>query len=111
MAKVNKYRQYVQELLTKYASYKPTYGDIEVETIFDTERNHYQIVHIGWENKQRVYGCSMHIDIKDEKIWIQWNATEIDIANELVEMGVAKQDIVIGFHSPYLRKFTDFAVG
>ena len=63
-------------------------------TIFDTERNHYQIVHVGWENKQRVYGCSMHIDIKDEKIWIQWNATEIDIANELVEMGVAKQDIV-----------------
>ncbi|NEO74728.1 element excision factor XisI family protein, partial [Moorena sp. SIO3H5] len=43
MAKLDKYKQYVQKFLTKYANYKPSYGDIEVETIFDTQRNHYQI--------------------------------------------------------------------
>lgn len=111
MARLEEYRQYVQQLLIKYASYKPAYGDVEVETIFDPERDHYQIVHVGWENKHRVYGCSMHIDIKNEKIWIQWNGTEVDIADELVQMGVLKQDIVIGFHSPSMRKFTDFAMG
>ena len=111
MAKLEEYKNYIQQILTKYASYKPSYGDVEVETIFDTERNHYQIVHVGWDNKSRVYGCSIHIDIINEKIWIQWNGTEVDIADELVQMGVPKQDIVIGFHSPYLRKFTDFAVG
>lgn len=111
MARLEEYRQYIQQLLIKYASYKPAYGDVEVETIFDLERDHYQIVHVGWENKRRVYGCSMHIDIKNEKIWIQWNGTEVDIADELVQMGVLKQDIVIGFHSPSMRKFTDFAMG
>ena len=111
MAKLDEYRQYIQEMLGKYASYKPAYGEVEVETIFDTIRDHYQIVYIGWENKSRVYGCSIHIDIKNEKIWIQWNATEIDIADELVEMGVPKQDIVVGFHSPSIRRFTDFAAG
>lgn len=111
MARLEEYRQYIQQLLIKYASYKPAYGDVEVETIFDLERDHYQIVHVGWENKHRVYGCSMHIDIKNEKIWIQWNGTEVDIADELVQMGVLKQDIVIGFHSPSMRKFTDFAMG
>ncbi len=111
MGKLDEYRQYIQEMLGKYASYKPAYGEVEVETIFDTVRDHYQIVYIGWENKRRVYGCSIHIDIKNEKIWIQWNATEIDIADELVEMGVPKQDIVVGFHSPSIRRFTDFAVG
>jgi XisI protein len=111
MAKLVEYQQYIQEMLGKYASYKPAYGEVEVETIFDTVRDHYQIVYIGWENKRRVYGCSIHIDIKNEKIWIQWNATEIDIADELVEMGVPKQDIVVGFHAPSIRRFTDFAAG
>lgn len=111
MAKIEEYRQYVQELLTKYSSYKPAYGDVEVETIFDLEREHYQIVHVGWENKHRVYGCSMHIDIKGEKVWIQQNRTEVDIADELVTMGVLKEDIVIGFHSPSMRRFSEYAVG
>ncbi|WP_422602989.1 element excision factor XisI family protein [Anabaena lutea] len=31
------------------------------------------MVHIGRENKCRVYGCSLQLDIKNEKIWIQWN--------------------------------------
>lgn len=111
MAKIEEYRQYVQQLLTKYSSYKPAYGDVEVETIFDIERDHYQIVHVGWENKHRVYGCSMHIDIKGEKVWIQQNRTEVDIADELVTMGVLKEDIVIGFHSPSMRRFSEYAVG
>lgn len=111
MAKIEEYRQYVQQLLTKYSSYKPAYGDVEVETIFDLERDHYQIVHVGWENKHRVYGCSMHIDIKGEKVWIQQNRTEVDIADELVAMGVPKEDIVIGFHSPTMRKFSEYALG
>ena len=109
MANLEKYRQCVQTLLTKYA-FKPAYGDIEVETIFDPQRDYYQVMHIGWNNKRRVYSCSMHLDIKDEKIWIQLNATEVDIAEELVKMGVPKQDIVIGFHSPFMRQFTEFAV-
>ena len=33
-----------------------------------------------------------------------------DIADELVEMGVPKDDIVLGFHSPFKRQFTEYAV-
>ena len=36
--------------------------------------------------------------------------TEIGVANELVEQGVPKKDIVLGFHIPYRRQFTEFAV-
>lgn len=54
---------------------------------------------------------SRNVDIKDNKIWIQRDGTEIGIANELVAAGVSKEDIVLGFHAPYKREFTDFAVG
>lgn len=52
----------------------------------------------------------LHIDIKDGKIWIQHNGTERRIAQDLLELGVPKQDIVLAFHSPTRRKYSDFAV-
>jgi len=48
-------------------------------------------------------------NIKDDKIWIQRDGTEIGIANELMASNVPKKDIVLGFHAPYKRSLTDFA--
>lgn len=45
----------------------------------------------------------IHVDIKDDKISIQRDGTEIGIANELMATGVPKEDIVLGFHAPYKR--------
>jgi hypothetical protein len=73
-------------------------------------RDRHQIVHVGWSNKRRVYGCILHLDIKNEKIRIQHHGTEGDIANELIERGVSKTDIVLAFHSPFKRQFTELAV-
>ncbi|MBW4671354.1 MAG: XisI protein [Cyanomargarita calcarea GSE-NOS-MK-12-04C] len=111
MDKLEEYREKVKQILTKYSQNKPSYGEVEVEQIFDVERNHYQIISVGWNNQKRVYGSMIHLDIKGEKIWIQQNTTEVDIASELVEMGVPKHDIVIGFHTPKMRQLTDFSVG
>lgn len=51
MAKIDEYRQYVRQILTEYSNHKPAYGDVEVETIFDTERDRYQVVSAGWKKK------------------------------------------------------------
>jgi len=52
----------------------------------------------------------IHLDIKNEKIWIQRNMTEIDIGQVLVEMGVSKEDIILGLHPPYKRPYTGYGV-
>lgn len=101
----------MQQILTRYAQIQPAYGEIERETIFDRDRDRYQVVNTGWENRRRVYGCLIHIDIKDGKIWVQYDGTERGIANELVELGIPKQNIVLAYQSPYMRQFTEFAVG
>ncbi len=111
MANIDHYRQLVQELLEDYSKVDFNNPDLETELIFDTQRDRYQVVHVGWSNKRRVYGCILHLDIKDGKIWIQHDGTEGGIALELVERGVPKHDIVLGFHSPFKRQFTEFAVG
>ncbi|MBW4573641.1 MAG: XisI protein [Tolypothrix carrinoi HA7290-LM1] len=111
MAKLDEYREYIKQLLRAYSQDEKSDSEVEAQTIFDTEHDHYQLVYVGWENKRRVYGCVLHLDIKNGKIWIQHNGTEANIADELVALGVPKHDIVLGFHSPYKRQFTDFAVG
>ncbi|HIK12250.1 MAG TPA: XisI protein [Oscillatoriaceae cyanobacterium M33_DOE_052] len=108
---LTKYKQIVQEMLREYAQSKPAYGEIEVELIFDTERNHYQILHLGWHHNRWVHHCVIHLSIKNQKIWIFSNSTEHDIAADLLELGVIKQDIVLGFYPPFMREMSDYAVG
>jgi hypothetical protein len=111
MANLATYQEAVQSLLSDISSQSVSDSGIESQTLFDTIRDHYQVVHVGWHNHHRVYGCVLHIDIKDGKVWVQHNGTERAIADDLMERGVPAQDIVLGFHSPSKRKFTEFAVG
>jgi hypothetical protein len=110
MATVDKYREHIKNLLTARA--KLTWDKrIQAQTIFDTEHDHYQLVRVGWRDSKRIYGTVLHVDIIDGKIWIQQDGTEIGIANELVELGVPKHDIVLGFDPPKFRDSTGFATG
>jgi ABC-type lipoprotein release transport system permease subunit len=108
MERIN-YAQIIEEVLKKH-SVNHYQNQTEIQLIFDTQNNHYQVLNIGWKEEKRVYGVIIHVDLKDEKIWIQRDGTEIGIANELLAAGVPKQDIVLGFLAPYKRTLTEFAV-
>jgi hypothetical protein len=108
MEKLN-YPELVQKIIkAHFARLKD--DEIEVQVILDLERNHYLLMLVGWHDQRREYGSLIHIDIKDEKIWIQSDGTEVGVANELVEAGVPQKDIVLGFKSPFKRQFTEYAV-
>lgn len=103
-------KEIIKRLLNEYAAYKISYGEVETETIFDDVKGHYQLMHQGWIGQRRIHGCLLHVDIRDEKAWIQHDGTEEGIANELVEAGIPHDRIVLAFHHPDTRKYTDFAV-
>ncbi|MEZ5449791.1 MAG: XisI protein [Thiolinea sp.] len=111
MEKIDQYRQWVMQILEKYAQFKPAYGDVEMHLLFDKERDRYQLMTVGWRDYERYHGSILHVEIRDGLIWIEHDGTEGGIANELVELGVPKTDIVLAFHAPYKRKFTGFATG
>jgi hypothetical protein len=111
---VAQYQQYIRQLLSERAqriANQQNEQEYDVQTLFDDEHGHYQLLYVGWRGNKRDFGCVLHLDIKDGKIWVQHNGTEVGVANQLVEMGVPKQDIVLAFHEPEVRQFTDFAVG
>ncbi|WNZ22702.1 XisI protein [Leptolyngbya sp. NK1-12] len=110
MDKLKHYRQIIQEVLTEHSQIKPAYGEIQMKLLFDVERDHYQLLRAGWLEERRIYGPLIHIDIENGKIWIQYDGTEVGVANELVERGIPRKDIVLAYHSPLLRQYDGFAV-
>lgn len=112
MDKINLYRQHIRELLTKRAKLRSPDDPVVSETIFDTVQDRYLLVNVGWkDNNTRIYGCVIQVDIIDGKIWVQHDFTEEAIADRLVARGVPKQDIVLAYHPPNVRQYTDFAAG
>lgn len=112
MEKLENYRLLICQLLNSHATEDTNNLDVDVEyqVLFDKEHDHYQLLNIGWKGLKRVYECFIHLDIKDGKVWIQRNMTEIDLAQYLVSMGVPKEDIILGLHPSYKRPYTGYGV-
>jgi hypothetical protein len=110
MEKLLRYRQIIRQILTEQAHPYSHSTDVETEIICDTEHDRYQLIYVGWEAYKRIFSIVLHFDIKDGKIWIQYNGTEIAIAKVLLDRGVLAQDIVLGFHSPFKRQFSGYAI-
>jgi hypothetical protein len=64
---------------------------------------------LGRENGKRAFYMHLYVRLRNGKIHIEKDATEDGIAAELVREGVPREDIVLAFHPPALRQFTDFA--
>ena len=104
------YRDIVEKILQDYADFLDGDDDVEVELVFDRPRDRYLLVEAGWPNGYRIYGTLLHVDIVEGRLWIQHDGTEDGIAGELVEAGIPKQDIVLGYRSSEGRKLTGFAI-
>lgn len=107
---IEKYRTLIQSIVEKHSLCHTDDREVETQLAFDFERDRYLMFHVGWRGEKRVFGCVIHTEIREGKIWIQRDGTEVGIANELIESGVPKSDIVLGYRSPYMRKFTGLAV-
>jgi hypothetical protein len=106
-----KYQTLIKNILSEYARYKPAYGEIDSRVTFDDEHGSYALLQVGWEGDEYVHGAVIHIDLIDDKIWIQYDGTEDGVAADLIEAGIPQEAIVLGFRPPEIRQYTGFAVG
>ncbi len=110
MAPQLKYQELIKNLLSEYATLKPSYGNIDSHVVFDDQHGSYVLMQVGWDNNSYVHGSVIHVELIDNKIWIQYDGTEEGIAHELVEAGVPKDHIVLGFRPEQIRQYTGFAI-
>lgn len=108
MDKLLKYKNIVRETVEYVAAISPSSKDVEVQKIIDDTNGHYLLFSVGWENNRWVYASFVHIDVKDSgRVWLQHDGTDLRIADELVQRGIPKSDIVIGFQAPHARKLME----
>lgn len=108
MEKIKKYQEIITALLHEYAN-SNTPGMVD-QVILDNLGNHFQLVTSGWQDGKYIFLPLFHLDIKpDGKIWLMVNNTDVRIAEELVQRGVPRTDIVLGFQAEALRAYSDYA--
>ena len=83
---------------------------LEQRVFIDKEENNFFLFNLGWHNRKRIHGCVVHIEIINDKIWIQRDGIEDGITNDLLAAGIPKDKIVLAFHPPDVRPYTEFAV-
>ncbi|WOD40808.1 XisI protein [Nodosilinea sp. E11] len=112
MDKLTEYPQIIKKILTEHAEICDRYPNPNIKKllILDEERGHYIWMTLGWQKGERIAGMTIYARVLDGKFWIEEDLTEEGVATDLMRMGVAKEGIVLAFHEPNMRQYTDFAV-
>ncbi|MDJ1177627.1 XisI protein [Roseofilum sp. BLCC_M91] len=112
MERLEHYRCSIKKILTEYHEWVSGSSHLDRESclVFDEDHDHYLWIFMAWEEKKKIRNIHAHIRIKNEKIYLEEDWTEEGIANELLREGISKEEIVLAFHEPESRKFTEFAI-
>lgn len=101
MAGIKKYHQALSSFLEYYASIKsPFMQEVENKIIIDNKSHQYQLLRLGWYKNKYVHYTVFHFEIKDKKVIIYENRTDLNIHAELQEVGILAKDIVSGMQHP-----------
>lgn len=100
MEKLNTYREVVERILRPYAAQPPSHGQVETKLVVDRDRDEYLLLGVGWDANGRVHSVYGHVHLRDGKVCVERDGTEIGLAVEFVEAGIPKDDIVLAFLSP-----------
>jgi hypothetical protein len=112
MDKIKKYNSIVNQVVSEIvADYRGSKNPIQIEQIIDKENGQFLLYHNDWRNERRFYGCFLHLSISPTgKVWVQHDGTDLIIAEQLLALGVAPEDLVLGFRAPIVRADMGLAV-
>jgi hypothetical protein len=83
--------------------------EVSERLTIDETRDQYIWFRFGWEDKKQIQHIIIYLTIKNGKIWVEEDATDLCVVDDLLSAGIPQNDIVLGFHYPSKRVFTEFA--
>jgi XisI protein len=110
MDTANRYRNIIEQILGAHAKIPSSIGEVQCQTVFDQDNEHYLLVQVGWGKQKRIYGALAHIDLVGDTVWIQHDGTEEGLANQLRAAGIPAKHIVLGYRIPEVRQHTGYAI-
>lgn len=112
MDKLNRYKIIITKIFKRYENLSGKQSDGELEDIFiiDEAIGSWLWLITGWSENERVNTTNLYVRLKNNKIYIEEDWTEEGIATDLLHESVPKKDIVLAFHEPSVRQYTEFAI-
>jgi XisI protein len=92
-----KYCQVVKQVIQRYAQFRPSHGNIRLDTVFDETQNRYALMQAGWDRGRRVRGNLIYVTIQNGKVWVEYDGMEAGISEALIAGGIRQEDIILGF--------------
>lgn len=77
--------------------------------IIDHERGQYALFVDGWRGGKRHYGSIVHIEVNDN--WLHYDGTDFEVGQQLLDRGVAREDLIQGWISLARRALAGLPVG
>jgi hypothetical protein len=111
MDKILNFQNKIKKVLQGYVDdVNRSNSELETFLISDDVSSNYLLCQNQWRDMRRIYGCFLHIRIKNGKIYVEYDGTDIGFADWLVAEGIQKDEIVLAFHAEAKRPHTGFAV-
>ncbi|MBI4673134.1 MAG: XisI protein [Chloroflexi bacterium] len=112
MDKLKTYRDLVKNFMREFAAWanRTPPPNTELLCVFDAESDYYLLLNAQWGRYRCIQSALVFVRFVNDKIYIEEDWTEEGIANYLLDQGVPKQDIVLAFQPPEIRRLTEFAL-
>jgi ribosomal protein S4E len=92
-------REIVKQVILKYVQFRPSHGQIRLDTVFDETQDRYLLMQVGWDNKRRISGDIIYITLHDGKVYLEYDGIEHGIYEDLVNQGIEEERIILAFQS------------
>lgn len=68
-----------------------------VALAFDDERSRYLFLEWNWDPRSDTHSALIHLEVRDETVWVHWDGTEQGVFYDLERAGVPEAQIVLAW--------------
>ena len=109
MDRIENYRRILQRVVKRHAQFQPANGDIQTHAVCDRETDEFMVIDSGWNEKgRRIYDVVLHFRLQDGIVHVERDNTDAEIVRELLDSGIAKDDIILAYNALPFQKLEDF---
>lgn len=110
METIDTLREAISSVFTEWEKLPRIPSDWNIVSVQDARHDRYTLQKVSFAKDCYDTRLLAYIEIRDGKIWILTDNTEVGVASELVAEGLSKDQIVLGFYTPHMREVGEFAV-
>lgn len=104
MDRIKKYKNIIKETFEAHKGLPSrTFPNLQDMVVIDAEEKHFIFFTVGWDRGQYHHSTVYHLEVKGSgKIWVHALNADDRLEEDLLEKGIAKEDIIGGMLTPYV---------